>query len=274
MVPVIVLTNQKGGVGKTTTADAIADGLRRRGKRVLAVDTDPQGSLGLIESRFIADGSCCCSSFMKGFDIVPTSEGQATIPGDSALSFIQMARDRAGESLSPTSLRDAIDSAVERHGFDAVVVDTQPGMTFLTISALIAATHVIIPTTADRLGVEAVVQDLAFFDEVCSTADVRWESEPAVLITLFRGMANLAQSFASQIEFEFPKQGLKVFYRRIPINVSIQEAQHLQQSIYDQRFFRGLSGAKVMKGAAAEYDMTVNAVCGWVWPERADQPVL
>ena len=48
--PVIVFTNQKGGVGKTTSADAVADGLRRRGLKVLAVDMDPQGSLGRIES--------------------------------------------------------------------------------------------------------------------------------------------------------------------------------------------------------------------------------
>ena len=76
------------------------------------------------------------------------------------------------------SLRHAIDAAVERHGFDAVVIDTQPGMTFLTISALLAATHIIIPTTADRLGVEAIAQDISFFDSLSTSFDVRWESEP------------------------------------------------------------------------------------------------
>lgn len=264
-VPVIVLTNQKGGVGKTTTADAIADGLRRRGKRVLAIDTDPQGSLGMLEERFIADGSCCCSNFFKGYDVVPDEDGQATVPGDVDLSFVQGMRDCTDEPLDEMSLRHAIDAAVERHGFDAVVIDTQPGMTFLTISALLAATHIIIPTTADRLGVEAIAQDISFFDSLSTSFDVRWESEPAVLITLFRGMASLARAFAEQIETMLPEQGLKVFYRRIPQNIMIQEAQQLRESIYDQRFQTGRIGAKVMRGAAAEYDLVTTAVCKWVW---------
>lgn len=264
-VPVIVLTNQKGGVGKTTTADAIADGLRRRGKRVLAIDTDPQGSLGMLEERFIADGSCCCSNFFKGYDVVPDGDGQATVPGDVDLSFVQGMRDCQDEPLDELSLRHAIDAAVERHGFDAVVVDTQPGMTFLTISSLLAATHIIIPTTADRLGVEAIAQDISFFDSLSTSFDVRWESEPAVLITLFRGMASLSRAFAEQIETMLPEQGLKVFFRRIPQNIMIQEAQQLRESIYDQRFQTGRIGAKVMRGAAAEYDLVTTAVCKWVW---------
>ena len=80
--PVIVFTNQKGGVGKTTSADAIADGLRRRGLKVLAVDMDPQGSLGRIESDCVAKGTCCSSSFLKGVQVVCTEDGQATVPGD------------------------------------------------------------------------------------------------------------------------------------------------------------------------------------------------
>lgn len=266
MVPIIVLTNQKGGVGKTTSSDAIADGFRRRGKRVLAIDTDPQGSLGTIEARFVEDGTCCCSSFFKGADVIPTAEGHAVVPGDFALSFIQGSRDAEGRPLDEYSLRDAIDAAVERHGFDAVVIDTQPGMSFLTISALAAATHVVIPTTADTLGVEALAQDLAYFEDLSGAVELRWESEPGVLITQYRGMARLAQQFADQIEQEMPSHGMRVFYRRIPINVMIQEAQAAKTSIYDQEFFRGVSGRKVMQAAAAEYDMLVEKICGWVWP--------
>lgn len=148
--PVIVFTNQKGGVGKTTSADAIADGLRRRGLKVLAVDMDPQGSLGRIESDCVAKGTCCSSSFLKGVQVVCTEDGQATVPGDLDLANVSDERDLEGNEINEYSLTRAIESAVSQHGFDAVVVDTQPGMTFSTISSTIAATHLVIPTNADR----------------------------------------------------------------------------------------------------------------------------
>lgn len=266
-VPIITVTNQKGGVAKTTTADAISDGLRRRGMRVLAVDTDPQGSLGAIQARCVADGSCCCSSFFKGLPVIPTEDGQATVPGDLGLSMVAGEHGRDGAAVDESSLREAIYAAVERHGFDAVVIDTQPGMTFLTISALIAATHVIIPTTADRLGVEAIAQDAQFFDELAQTVELNWADDPAVVITLYRGMANLSRTFAEQIDREVPTLGFKVFWRRVPTNVMVQEAQATQTSMFDQSFFRGRMGAKVMQAAAAEYDMLVDDVRAWIWPE-------
>ena len=164
--PVIVFTNQKGGVGKTTSADAIADGLRRRGLKVLAVDMDPQGSLGRIESDCVAKGTCCSSSFLKGVQVVCTEDGQATVPGDLDLANVADERDLEGNEINEYSLTRAIESAVSQHGFDAVVVDTQPGMTFSTISSTIAATHLVIPTTADRLGTEAVEQTLELLSAV------------------------------------------------------------------------------------------------------------
>ena len=88
-------------------------------------------------------------------------------------------------------------------------------MTFSTISATIAATHLVIPTTADRLGTEAVEQTLELLSAVGDSYEVSWMSAPAVLITLYRGIAKLARAFASQMVEEFPKMGLKVFQRRI-----------------------------------------------------------
>lgn len=268
--PIITVTNQKGGVAKTTTVDAISDGLRRRGMKVLAIDTDPQGSLGSIQAGYIADGSCCCSSFFKGVDVIPTADGQATVPGDFGLSTIADMLTLDEAEITETTLRDAIYTAIDAHDFDAVVIDTQPGMTFLTISALAAATHVLVPTTADRLGVEALSQDAMFFDDLSQMTELNWMDEPAVVITLFRGMANLPRTFANLIERSAKEVGFKVLRRRIPTNVMIQEAQATQTSIYDQSFFRGRRDAKVMQAAAAEYDLLVDAIARWVWPaERA-----
>lgn len=254
ITPVIVFTNQKGGVGKTTSADAIADGLRRRGLKVLAVDMDPQGSLGRIESDCVAKGTCCSSSFLKGVQVVCTEDGQATVPGDLDLANVADERDLEGNEINEYSLTRAIESAVSQHGFDAVVVDTQPGMTFSTISSTIAATHLVIPTTADRLGTEAVEQTLELLSAVSDSYEVSWMSAPAVLITLYRGIAKLARAFASQMVEEFPKMGLKVFQRRIGITVAIQDAQANGRSIYDMN---------VLKGAAFEYDVLVGNIMNW-----------
>ena len=105
-VPVIVFANQKGGVAKTTSADAVAEAMRMQGLKVLCVDMDPQGSLGSIEERYVADGTCDASAFVLGADIVPTPDGQATVPGDLALSNIdEESVDSDGNPVDELSLR-------------------------------------------------------------------------------------------------------------------------------------------------------------------------
>ena len=181
-------------------------------------------------------------------------DGQATVPGDLDLANVADERDLEGNEINEYSLTRAIESAVSQHGFDAVVVDTQPGMTFSTISSTIAATHLVIPTTADRLGTEAVEQTLELLSAVSDSYEVAWMSAPAVLITLYRGIAKLARSFAAQMVEEFPKMGLKVFQRRIGITVAIQDAQANGRSIYEMN---------VLKGAAFEYDVLVGNIMNW-----------
>ena len=186
--------------------------------------------------------------------MVCTEDGQATVPGDLDLANVADERDLEGNEINEYSLTRAIDSAVSQHGFDAVVVDTQPGMTFSTISSTIAATHLVIPTTADRLGTEAVEQTLELLSAVSDSYEVAWMSAPAVLITLYRGIAKLARAFAAQMVEEFPKMGLKVFQRRIGITVAIQDAQANGRSIYEMN---------VLKGAAFEYDVLVGNIMNW-----------
>ena len=174
--------------------------------------------------------------------------------GDLDLANVADERDLEGNEINEYSLTRAIESAVSQHGFDAVVVDTQPGMTFSTISSTIAATHLVIPTTADRLGTEAVEQTLELLSAVSDSYEVAWMSAPAVLITLYRGIAKLARAFAAQMVEEFPKMGLKVFQRRIGITVAIQDAQANGRSIYEMN---------VLKGAAFEYDVLVGNIMNW-----------
>jgi len=260
-VPIIAISNQKGGVAKTTTSAALADGLRRRGYKVLAVDTDPQGSLGSIDPSNVAPGTACASGFIKGCKIVATEDGQATVPGDPGLATIADERDLGDEPITEHSLRDAIRFALNAHGFDCVIIDTQPGMTFLTTSAIIAATHIIIPTTADAFGIEAVRQSAEYLDAVSSSYETSLADSPLILITLYRGMAKLARTFADQMEQVLPQEGFKMINRRIPISIAVQEAQAQGKSIYD---------VSVLRGAALEYDIACGLVEAWLGLTRGE----
>ncbi len=254
MTPVITISNQKGGVAKTTTADAIAEGLRARGLRVLAVDADSQGSLGMLQERYAVPGSTTTAGFMKGAPLLCDAAGQCTLPGDNDLVNVDSCLDVEGSELDGACLARAIDRAVAEHGFDAVVVDTAPGINFANICAIAAATHLIVPTTADVLGIEAVRQEANVLEEVFESVPGRLADDPAILITQYRTIAKISRSLADQIQRDFPQCGFKVFNRRIPVNVAIQEAQIGRRSIFEQG---------ILRGAPFEYDLVVKLVMEW-----------
>lgn len=260
-VPVITLSNQKGGVGKTTTADAIIDGFRRRGLKVLAVDADPQGSLGSIEERFCAPGSPTFSAFMVGAPVV-TRDGQATVPGDADTYGIESMPDADGNPLDEYTLKSRISQAVEAEGFDVVVVDTHPGLSFATISALLAATHIIVPTIPDRLALEGVRQTADYITSLSDAFDLALEEHPAVLITMYRTMTRISRTVSESMRRELPEWGFKVFPRQVPVAVSIQNAQLEQKSIFDD---------SVLRGAAFEYNLLVDEVMKWCGLARDNQ---
>lgn len=254
MTPIITVTNQKGGVAKTTTCDAITEGLRERGLKVLAIDTDSQGSLGTLQERYAVKGSTDTYGFMLGADLKCDATGQCTLQGGNELGKVQETLDIDGNDLDESCLAKAVDRAVERHGFDAVVIDTSPGVNFANICAIAAATHVIIPTTPDFLGLEAVRQEVNVLNELFETSPCRLADNPAILIAQYRSIAKMPRQIADQIERDFPDLGLKVFQRRIPVNISIQEAQIERRSIYDQ---------SILRGAPFEYDLVVKLIMQW-----------
>lgn len=256
MKPIICMTNQKGGVGKTTTAEAIADGMRRRGARVLAVDCDPQGSLTAIQSPYVMDGTASTFDFIKGRPCLSTADGQATVPAYEELSYVQR---EAG--VTATSLATAIQRAMDDLNFDVCIIDTHPDKDFCVVSALVAATHVIIPTTADRFGIEGVRQTIGLLSDVSETAGVSWDGRIAAVITLYKTFTNLHASVADQMATELPKSGVKVFSQRISNNIQIAEAQAEGRSIYDT--------GRILHGAAAQYDWLVDDIIDWVMPKGA-----
>lgn len=162
---VIAIANQKGGVGKTTTAVNLGTGLVRMGKKVLLIDADPQGSLTLslgftkpddlnstlahVMERVVED-----KEILPGFAVLRNDEGVDLIPANIELSGIEirlvteMGRERV--------LKSYVDSV--RHNYDYILIDCMPSIGMMTFNALCAADSVIIPTQPEFLSAKGLEQ--------------------------------------------------------------------------------------------------------------------
>lgn len=149
MSQIITLTNQKGGVGKTTSCGAIISGLHAAGYRTLGIDLDPQGNLGFSLGVDIEQGYSMYE-VMKG--TAPVSEALLhtdngdLIPSNILLSSAELEFSRAGREFL---LRDIIRS-IEPH-YDYIVIDTPPALNILTVNAYVASNHLIIPMVPEIL---------------------------------------------------------------------------------------------------------------------------
>lgn len=146
MTPIIAVINQKGGIGKSTTALALAAGLKRNGFRVLSVDLDPQGNMtyamaadpaGPTSLDMMLNGTDALLVIQQGDqgDIIPAS---TDLIRSNTLLNLPTREYRLRESLKPI-----------RKAYDYIVIDTPPALNILTINAMTAATGLVIPTQAD-----------------------------------------------------------------------------------------------------------------------------
>ena len=220
---VIAVANQKGGVGKTTTAINLATSLALAGQKVLLVDVDPQGNLtsgvGLKGSR-ADDGTI--------YEAMLTDADPASFLLDTQvqnLSLIPADRNLTGAEIELVSmpqrehrLRRVLDPLRER--FDLIFVDCPPSLGLLTLNALVAADAVLIPLHCEYFALEGLA------DLVATMRRVRGGLNPAldiegVLLTMYDDRTNLGQLVARDVK-DFFKE--KVFETIIPRNVRLGEA--------------------------------------------------
>lgn len=221
---VITVCNQKGGVGKTATAAALAAGIARRGFRVLAVDTDPQHNLTAICAAQALP--CTLSDVIGGRQDVaaairPTAQGFDILPGDLDLSTL------------PDAYRlDTLRGILDRIGgsYDYAVIDTPPALSILTMSALVAASAVVIPAQADVLSLYGL-------DQIADTIDAirPYNGDLAsvgVLLTRYDRRRNIDKTMRETIEARAQEMGATVYAATIRAGVAIPEAHLLRQDIY------------------------------------------
>lgn len=228
---VIAVSNQKGGVAKTTTAAAIAQGIARDGARVLAVDLDPQCSLSFaygIEPG--GGGAMTLQDVLDGKPIVgairETPVGDV-VPCTLRLAAADMSYTRIGrEQLLSDALRQVRDK------YDYVVLDTPPSLGILTNNALVAAQGIVIPVTCDAYCLQAVSQLYETVQEVRRYAnrDLRLLG---LAVTRYDGRSNLAKDYLGRIHELAGKLGTRVFETLVREGVAVRRSQDAQTSIYD-----------------------------------------
>jgi chromosome partitioning protein len=219
---VIALVNQKGGVGKSTTAVNLGAALALAGKRVLVIDADPQGNattgLGVDKTRLTHDIYHVLVQDVPLERILVQTEIPHLQLAPATINLAGADVELVAALSRETRLRQALAPVVS--GYDFVLIDSPPSLGLLTINALTAADECIIPVQAEFYALEGLAQ----------LTNVIWRVRDAlnptlhvsgVLVTMFDGRTRLATEVIREVEKYFPQQ---IFKTQIPRNVRLSEA--------------------------------------------------
>jgi chromosome partitioning protein len=227
---VVAVANQKGGVGKTTTSINLAAALAQKGLKTLLLDLDPQGNATL---SFVDPGAIHGSIYELLVDPNVTAESvivPAELPSldviGARISLAKAEVKLVGEFDSHFRLKDKIDPIRDR--YDYIVIDTPPTLGILTVNALVAATHLLVPIQSSYFALEGTDDLLETFEKI------RARPNPAlqflgVVITLHDRRTVLSRDIQKQIRDVF---GEKVFRTVISKSVRLEESPAYRQSIF------------------------------------------
>ena len=241
---VIVIANQKGGVGKTTTAINLGTALAAVGKAILVVDVDPQGNastgLGISKhQRGVSIYEVLIGHAQLHEAIVPTQiPGLHVVPATSELAGAEM--ELVGVPRRSFRLRDALDAYVQRlaapneksdstavstdvnkfTSYDYILIDCPPSLNLLTINAMTAAHGLLVPLQCEFFALEGLSQLLRTIDLVRGSLNPALEIQ-GVVLTMFDKRNNLSEQVANDVRQHL---GEKVYQTIIPRNVRISEA--------------------------------------------------
>lgn len=248
MQRIISVINQKGGVGKTTTAINLAAYLAKQGLKVLLIDMDPQGNAtsGLGFDKLNLDANTyqllmsqaqidelIRQTNISGLDIVPTNSDLASVE-------IQL----AGELSRENKFRDALANLKQAYG--VVLVDCPPSLGLLTVNALVASTDVLIPVQSEYYAMEGLSQLLQIIERVQQGLNPTLQIL-GVVMTMFDSRTSLSGQVYDEMTKAF---GELVFKNVIPRNVRLAEAPSHGQSI--MTYDKWSKGARSYKALAKE----------------------
>ena len=247
MATVISVTNQKGGVGKTTSAVNIAYYLAKAGKKVLLVDLDPQGNAtsGLGVDKEKLDGTMSEvmleTKQLKEILIETEFKGVWLAPSTPHLANSEVELAQAHRRF--TRLRNAIENTPH---FDIVIIDSPPSLSLLTVNGLIASRYVLLPVQAEFYALEGLGQLLETMKLVRKSMNPTLDLL-GVLPTIVDSRTSLSQQVHEEIKKHFPG---KVFKQTIPRNIRLAEAP--SHGVPIGEYDRWSKGARAYKAATKE----------------------
>ena len=255
MTCVLSITNQKGGVGKTTTSINLAAALALKKKKTLLIDLDPQSnaSMAFLDSREVQ---------MSMYDVFaehPAEISKVAMPTKDEFLFVAPAKlalarleqQLSGQFDAPFKLKDALAHVLK--DYDFIIIDTPPALGILTVNALVASTHLLVPIQAAYFAIEGTDDLLETYGRIRSRPNPDLKVL-GVVITLFDKRTNISRDTHEQIRATF---GDALFKTRISKNVRLEESPAYKETIFT--FAPKSSGAEEYKKLAQEVLQRVEA---------------
>lgn len=248
---IFTVSNQKGGVGKTTSAVNLASALAELGAKVLVVDLDPQGNASTALSiPHTADTDSIYDVLINDMpvaDIVQVSpESPNLFCAPSTIHLAGAEIELVSQVAREFRLRRALEAYLNEHAMDIVIIDCPPSLGLLTINAFTAASEVLIPIQAEYYALEGLSQLLGNIQMIQKHLNPELRLS-TILLTMFDARTRLSQQVADEVRSHFPEQVLDAV---IPRSVRVSEAPSFGQTViaYDG----SSAGAIAYREAAVE----------------------
>ncbi|MGD8817549.1 MAG: ParA family protein [Acidobacteriota bacterium] len=237
---ILAITNQKGGVGKTTTSINLAAALARKGHRTLLIDLDPQGHSTLsfldLESVELSIYDALVEDRVSIREVIRETPDANLDIVPARISLAKLEGKLLGEFDGHYRLRDTVAPVVKDYKY--VLIDTPPTLGLLTVSALVLATHLLVPIQSSYLSLEGTDDLLETVERIRQYVNPKLELL-GVLITLHDHRTILGRDVVAQVRNVF---GAKVFDTMISKSVRLEESPAYKESIFSHA--PGSSGAK------------------------------